>query len=371
MNKLSRRFAICSVNASAYSETFIKAHTELLAGEKYVLYGSYKPLYYNGQSLVKLLPLHKRILYKFFGKKELIDYAIEYFLKSRRIELLFAEYGPTGCAILNIAKKLHLPLIVHFHGYDATSSKVLTEYADRYKEMFRYSGSLISVSLHMKARLLELGAPEHKLKYNPYGPAVKFKDVVPDYDKSESALFIGRFVDKKAPYLLIEVLSSVVEKGHRIRLIMAGDGPLLETCKVLVRVKGLENYVTFPGAVDHSGVKKLMSESFCYIQHSVTTGDGETEGTPVSILEAQQAGLPVISTYHAGIPDVVIHNETGFLVEEFDINKMADYLIVLFTERKLAREMGNRARLRIEEHFSLERHIRFLDQEIERLLNEH
>jgi glycosyltransferase involved in cell wall biosynthesis len=85
------------------------------------------------------------------------------------------------------------------------------------------------------------------------------------------------------------------------------------------------------------------------------------EGTPVAIIEAQAAGLPVISTYHAGIPDIVVHNETGYLVEEGEVDRMADYMISLASNLSQAKSMGDAGRKRIQEKFTMTHHIAALD----------
>ncbi len=94
--------------------------------------------------------------------------------------------------------------------------------------------------------------------------------------------------------------------------------------------------------------------------HSVTPETGEKEGTPLSILEAGAAGLPVVSTFHAGIPEAVIHNQTGFLTEEYDIAKMAEYMIELAKKPDLAQQMGEVGRDHIKNTYNLNRQIQKL-----------
>lgn len=361
----SKRIAIVSVNSNVYSETFIRAHVELIEGEKFFLYGGYKPLYYKGESLVLLVPLFKRFIIKHLLRKNLLDYSIGDFLKKKKIEVILAEYGPTGCAVMEIAERLNIPLVVHFHGYDASSINLITEYKEQYKKLFGYAFRIIAVSNQMKENLIKMGAPKSKIIYAPCGPDLIFSDVSPNYTDSNSVLFAGRFVDKKAPWILIEVMRRILQTGINIKLVMVGDGVLLSTCKGLVKINGLGNSIDFHGAVSHQKVKELMGNSFCYIQHSVTTADGETEGTPVSIQEASQAGLAVISTRHAGISDVVIHGETGFLVDEFDVESMTQYLLFLHNNRQLAREMGMKGKIWIRENFSLVKHISILNNALD------
>jgi len=84
------------------------------------------------------------------------------------------------------------------------------------------------------------------------------------------------------------------------------------------------------------------------------------EGTPVGVLEASAAGLPVVSTLHAGIPDVIINGVTGFLVKEHDVDGMAESMIKLLDEPAKAEEMGRKGSAFIKEYFMLDRHLNIL-----------
>jgi len=98
-----------------------------------------------------------------------------------------------------------------------------------------------------------------------------------------------------------------------------------------------------------------MQKARCFVQHSVVASSGDSEGTPVGILEAGASGLPVVSTRHGGIPDVVIEGETGFLVAENDVDGMAQRMVQMATSPDLAGMLGHRARKHIQDSFSSER----------------
>jgi glycosyltransferase involved in cell wall biosynthesis len=100
-----------------------------------------------------------------------------------------------------------------------------------------------------------------------------------------------------------------------------------------------------------------MQNSFLLVQRSVTAFDGDSEGTPVAILEAGAAGLPVVSTSHAGISEAVENGVTGILVSEGDIESMGNAIIALAADRQLVREMGAAARKRIASRYSMDQHI--------------
>src|SRR5690606_9989960 len=113
------------------------------------------------------------------------------------------------------------------------------------------------------------------------------------------------------------------ENHSDAKLIMAGDGQLLNTCQNLIRYLGIESQVEFVGIIAPEKFRHLLTESRGLVQHSITAESGDMEGTPVAVLEASAAGIPVISTFHAGIPDVIKNGETGLLCEEHDVYGMA------------------------------------------------
>ncbi|HVW99073.1 MAG TPA: glycosyltransferase family 4 protein, partial [Candidatus Babeliaceae bacterium] len=168
---------------------------------------------------------------------------------------------------------------------------------------------------------------------------------------------VGRFVEKKAPLLTIQAFSCLLDAGYDGKLSMVGSGPELDKCKQLVWNLGISSIVDFVGIADKAQIAELFSQSLAFIQHSVTARNGDSEGTPVVILEAMAAGLPIISTRHAGIPDVVKHGKTGLLVDEHDVKGMAEAMIQLFQHKDLAMKMGEAGRLLIKNSYTMDRHI--------------
>ena len=247
---------------------------------------------------------------------------------------------------------------------------MLKDYGTKYSDMFQIASAIIVVSHDMKQQLLKLGVPKEKLFYNSCGADTSL------FSYSDSALSLpvfistGRFVEKKAPHLTIMSFKKVIESCPDARLLMIGDGPLWEACKQIVKVLGMTETVQFLGPLPHMEVASLMQKARAFVQHSVTTGNGDSEGTPVAVLEAGSSGLPVISTRHAGIQDAVLDGETGLLVDEFDIDGMAKHMIRLAEDSELATRLGSAARKHICSEFSMEKSINGLWRIIEQTLKE-
>jgi len=338
--------ALISPNYNKYSETFINAHKNLLKGNIYYYYGGFIPNMLEG-----------------IGKiNSIIDS-----LKENNIDLIFTEYGPTGAEMVQYAIKLKIPIIVHFHGYDAYRKDIVKKYEQRYKHIFNYAFSkVIVVSTDMKRQLISLECPEDKIVYAPCGPNDKFKSLDINY-KSHNFLSIGRFTDKKAPYITIDAFHKASSKIPNAKLTMIGDGPLLNLCKSLAKTLKIDSKVTFTGSLLPNEVMNHIKSSFCFLQHSIIAENGDSEGTPVAVLEASIAGLPIIATAHAGILDTIVNKKTGILVEEHDTDNMSKAMVELFNNKDLAKKYGIAGTKHISTNYSIKKHINILNSEVENL----
>lgn len=357
--KKKLNIALFSPNKNPYSETFIQAHKNFLKGNVYYYYGIGENITLEHYPpLVKQFKRYVLKAIKTFLKKDnsfLLEKILTKSLKKNDIDVVLVEYGIHAHHILPAIEKTKIPLVVHFHGFDATVREVLKEH-NNYRGVFRYASKVIAVSRAMVNQLLNIGCPRDKVFYNANAAQSEFYDIQPSF-KNEQFVFVGRFTNKKAPYYAILSFKNVLKKYPKAKLFMCGDGPLLEMCENLVRHYKLENNVIFLGVISSNELRKLFSESLGYLQHSITASNGDMEGMPISVLEASAAGLPVVSTYHAGISDVIEHGVTGLLSEEHDVFEMGQNLIKLLENVEYAEELGQAGKKRIKSHFSLERHI--------------
>lgn len=360
--------ALISPNENAYSETFIQQHKNHLKGNVVYYYKGKLPIKNNiegefGLSRLKMytFKIKNKIKKGLFSIKE---QALVNSFKNNKIQIVVAEFGQTGVSVLKICKFLNLPIIPIFHGYDASVKEILESNKYNYKELIDYSSSVLAVSNKIKKTLIDLSdCNQDKIKVSPCSPNPNFINLNPCFLEN-NFVSVGRFVDKKAPYYIILAFSEVLKKYDNVHLKIVGEGYLLNTCKNLVNYLNLEKNIELTGRLSPEQIRQEFEKSIGYVQHSIVANNGDSEGTPVAVLEAGLSALPVISTFHAGIPDVILNNETGFLVKEHDVNEMANKIIFLIENKKIAKDMGVKSRKYIAENFSLVNHINTINKMI-------
>jgi len=363
---------ICNIqtNPQAYSATFIREKIKRIPVEVTVVCGREgRPLFSrNGKPL---LPMYAKIMSRVVAHvfsvqiervyhivwrslpERFRDRTLAAYLKRNKFDIVLVEYGMTGLGVMHACERANIPFIVHFHGYDAYRHDCLERYSDRYRLMFNKAAAIIAVSKDMVEQLVSLGAIRERISYIPSGADPDmFADAAPG-KSGPIFVSVGRFVDKKAHYLTLLAFKKVNERFPQAKLIFAGDGPFLGVCKEIANAYGLNGSVTFLGSVTHEKVAEIMRMARAFVLHCITPESGNSEGTPNVIMEASAVGLPVVSTKHAGIIDVVVHGETGFLVEERDVDAMAEYMERLLENPKQAERMGQAGRERIKQHFTM------------------
>jgi len=359
------KIAILSPVKYEDAETFVQNHIMHLPFEVVVIYGGSFPFIgKNHLPTNKSQRLHRLKKKIGISKDTYRESRLKEILTIEKIDAVFAEYLITGAEVVNVCKSLKVPLYTIALGYEISNYQIIEKYKTKYRELFQYAEKIFIVSQHMRKNLTLLNCPTEKIIYSPAGPASDFFEIHPSYTKKQ-VLAVGRFVDKKAPHLSILAFKKVVEQIPDAVLVMAGDGPLLNACKDLGKAIDIEDSVKFVGKIDRDQHKVLLKESTVFIQHSKVADNGDSEGTPVAILEASAAGLPIVSTLHAGIPDVVIDSKTGFLVLENDVDLMAKKIIELLQDKEKAIEFGRNGRKYVRENFSLRKHIETISKLIE------
>ncbi|MBN4070579.1 glycosyltransferase [Olleya sp. AH-315-F22] len=359
MKEKDLNIAIFSPSQSPYSETFIQAHKKYLRGKVFYYFGSGESMQLEEFGLLasKTQRWWLKIISKVLNKPASYAWTKSFLksLKKQHIDVVLVEYGTHAHRLLEALKQSRIPFVVHFHGYDA-SVKEVVERHNNYHEVFKYASKIVAVSRKMESMLVNIGCKREKIAHTSCGPNDYFFNIEPQFLKKQF-LALGRFVDKKAPYYTVLAFKEVLKKHSDAMLIMAGDGVLLNSVVNLVKHYKLDDNIKFLGVVKPKEYRSLLQESLAFVQHSITAENGDMEGTPVAIVEANLAGLPVISTYHAGIPDVVTHNKTGLLCEEHDVEMMSKYMLQLIDDIDFAKQLGQAGKKHIKQNFSMRHHI--------------
>jgi glycosyltransferase involved in cell wall biosynthesis len=269
-------------------------------------------------------------------------------LRAMRPRLVHAHFGRGGALALPLAGALGLPLVVHYHGGDATKEKhyrrgvVPTIYQRRLAQLQREAALFICVSEFIRDRLLARDFPAEKLLVHRYGIEIDTA-VEPEASRGGAPylLFAGRFVEKKGIDLLIEAMRRLDGEGCAVRLMLVGDGSIAG--KLRRAAAGLGN-TEFAGWLPNDELRRRMRGALAVCVPSHETASGDAEGLPNVVLEAMEAGVPVVGTRHAGIGEAVEDGRTGLLVPPGDVAALTAALRRLADEPDMARQMGAAAR---------------------------
>lgn len=366
-----------------YSETFIPSQVEC--------YSSYQGIYTGTSRLsqldLQIAPEKQIILSDGVSLKAVwkTGYKLAGIIHPRWLQqikttspcLIHAHFGLDGVLALPLARQLKIPLIVTFHGYYATTDIPITpafplnfikkrgqffkEYFARNRDrLFQNAQCCIAVSNFIRSQLIAKGCPPEKIKVHYIGIDIdKFTPNVA-IEREPVVLFVGRLVEKKGCQYLIQAMNQVQTVRPDVELVIIGDGPQRSPLEELAK-RSLHRY-RFLGAQPSAVVQQWMNRASVLCAPSITTASGESEGLPIVILEAMAMRLPVVGSIHAGIPEAVIHRETGLLTKEKDWQAIAQGISTLLQNSQLRDQVTTAARQRVEHLFNLKTNTALLER---------
>jgi len=197
------------------------------------------------------------------------------YIERENFDVVLAQYGPTAVTVMNACKHLGVPLVVHFHGFDAYSEYVLGRYEFQYKQLFKQAAAIIAVSTHMKTQLINLGSDPEKTIYSSCGAELPEQARACPSKAGLKYIMVGRLTHKKAPLISIRAFKQLVDLYPEATLDIVGDGALREDSEKLVASLGIQKNITFHGVQPHEKVIEYMASSRCFIQHSVCAPNGD------------------------------------------------------------------------------------------------
>lgn len=282
-----------------------------------------------------------------------------------KFDIVHCHFGKNGFHGMDI-KSMGMcnKLLVTFYGYDI-SQYVKVSGQDCYRELFEQGDLFLVLSRYMKQQLINLDCPKEKIRIHHVGEnTAKFRFRKRALPASGPVRFltVARFTEKKGLEYSIRAFANLCRRlpDDNFKYTIVGDGPLRGFIESLIEILGMEDKILLIGTKKIEQVIELFDESDIFILTSVTAEDGDEEGTPTVLIEAICSGLPVISTRHAGIPDIIVDGQAGFLVDERDVDATAEKLQHLIENPQLWQQMGRSGR----EHFDREFDINVLNKKL-------
>jgi colanic acid/amylovoran biosynthesis glycosyltransferase len=277
--------------------------------------------------------------------------------------LIHALSGPAGLSGLRLKSRLGLPLVTTFHGADASP-------AQRYERLFAEGDLFLADAEAVRRQLLSLGCPEERLRVHHPGvdlDRIRFAERRPDQDGVVNVLLVGRMVERKGIEYALQAYSHARRYHRRTSLTLIGDGPERRPVEALLRELSLTD-VRLLGAQPREAVLSEMEKAHILLLPSITTPAGDCEGIPLALVEAQASGLPVVTTWHSGIPEVVADGRSGYLVSERDSHALAERLRNLIEHPEYWASFGRAGRAAVEAGFDLQRQVATLESYYDELL---
>lgn len=332
---MAERLAIFAMQLGAVSETFIHRHLNGISpGHTCTVARLSTPGYTPPWPAFQIdrwqLGLGTRLKVRAgMDRQRLTNRAVGQYLKRQRTDVVLGEYLDQFVDFVPLIESLGLPYVVQAHGVDVSASLRDPAMAERY-QAYRSAKAILTRCEFHRQRLIAIGLPADKIHVNAGG--VDIPAAIPQRGPAAATRFlaVGRMAPQKAPIVLLESFRRAAEKNPDLTLDYIGGGPLFHAALQFVTACKLEGRVRLHGVASEETKYRLLAECGVFVQHSaldIMTGD--EEGLPAAIQEGMANGLAVVSTRHAGIPEAVIHGETGLLVDENDAEVMAQAFLAV------------------------------------------
>ncbi|MCK5004739.1 MAG: glycosyltransferase [Candidatus Aminicenantes bacterium] len=308
--------------------------------------------YKDPKKLLKSINIFRRD--KDFVSLKILYYIIPFLRKN--YDIIHSHFGNNGEIGVYLRKGgFNGKLVTSFYGYDL-STFINNNGESVYKKLFSSGELFLPICSYFRDKLINLSCDPQKIRLHQIGidlDKYKFLERTLEEGDIVNIVTAGRLIEKKGYIYSIKALKDLSFKKKNFLYTIIGEGPLSGMLIQLVDDLGLNRYVKFAGNVNQDELLEYYRRSHIFLLPSITAENGEEEGTPTVLLEAQAVGLPVVSTFHSGIPEIVIHKESGYLAEEKDIKGISKYLDVLIEDQELRKKMGKSGRSFIEKKYNI------------------
>ncbi len=364
-----------------YRDT-VGARSEGFVQRQYSAFSNLAPVYVGTKrgplaprdSLILAMPgaagAGQRFAFRQLGR---IPPTLDRLIEDRRPRLIHAQFGLGGALALPIARHAKLPLVVTFHGGDATKDKhyetrplLPTIFQRRREALIAEARTFLCVSRFVRDTLIARGFPPEKLEVHYLGIEVPESVMLPPIAATKTVLFVGRIVEKKGLDTLIDAMAALKARDPSLELLVVGNGPLKAHLERRAKAAGIN--ASFVGWKSETEVRKAMRRALLLAVPSRAARGGDSEGLPTVIMEAMALGVPVVATRHAGIPEIIADRVTGLLVPEADPVALADAIVAIKGDPEAAGRMRGEAYADVRARFDAKRQSAILERRLLELL---
>lgn len=279
--------------------------------------------------------------------------------RDTKFDAIHCHFGDKGLLALALkeAGVISGPVSVVFHAHELAGLSD-QEGMKLYGPLFRSKELLLPISRRWQERLIRWGANPELTCVHHMGVDIKqfkFESHAPKPDGVNRILSVGRFTEQKGYEYAIKAIACLKEKVTcQLEYVIIGSGELEVELHELVRDFDIEEIVTFLGPQTQGEVLEQIRHADLFFLPSVTASNGFQEGIPVALMEAMASGVPVVSTRHSGIPELIEHAVSGYLVEERQVEPLADAMAELIINRDIYQRCAEQGRAKIEREFNIE-----------------
>lgn len=271
-------------------------------------------------------------------------------------DIVYCQFGQLGLKFLELKKDktIKTKLVTCFRGSDASS--LLRKDPHIYDALFASGDCFVPVCQHFARRLIAAGCPTEKIYVNHSAidcDIFTYKERLWPEDNIVHIITVARLSTKKGHDYAIKAIAKLYKNYPNIRYTIIGSGKKEKELQQLVTKLQLNDIVTFAGLISHDLIHIALHNAHIFLLPSFTTKSGLQEGIPNALMEAMATGLPVITTYHAGIPELVHNLESGFIVPEKKVNALYRRLKNLIQHQELWKDIGQAARMQVEREHNM------------------
>ena len=272
-------------------------------------------------------------------------------------DVILCHYGRNGlkATLFKDLGAIAGKIVVVFHGYDL-SHYIGIHGADIYQHLFQTVDLLLPISQHWRQKLIALGSSPDKIVMHHMGiDPNKFQYIAPQSDRASMRLIsVARLVGKKGLQYSIQAVAKLIPHYPQLRYQIVGDGLLKAELQQLIEQLNVTQNIELLGWKNQTEVAALIEQANIVLAPSVTGSDGDCEGIPVSLMESMAKGLPVISTLHSGIPELIEDGVSGYLLPEREVDELASKIKYLIANLDLRVKMGQAGRAKVMETYNID-----------------